>query len=171
MLCIMYLEDQSQENDIINMYNEVCKDKTVSWQSYIHDGNPMPGNTVYILRRPSVGPIHLGQFTSTHLMIGYLQMKPAGTQSTSNLHCPESKRSQHILHLLRLLGMAENYLTCPDITRAFSCFKISTVFPGIRVPIIKIWQSWNSLIFIKRMPALARHYLYIAMVPKWQKIY
>ena len=50
----------------------------------------------------------------------------------------------------------------------WTCLIIKMIFPGMGIPIIKIRQSWDCLIFIIGIPMLARWHLYIGMTG-WQK--
>ena len=44
-------------------------------------------------------------------------------------------------------------------------FNIKAVFPGVGIPMVKMRQSWDCLIFIMGMPVLVRWQLYFEMAP------
>ena len=46
------------------------------------------------------------------------------------------------------------------------CFNIKTIFPGIRIHVKQIRQSWDHLIFIMGIPILVRRHLYNEMAPR-----
>ena len=50
------------------------------------------------------------------------------------------------------------------------CFNTKTIFPGIGIPIIKIRQSGEHLIFIMGIPLLVRLYLHTESAPKLQSV-
>ena len=45
------------------------------------------------------------------------------------------------------------------------CFNIKDIFPGVGIPIMKIRQSYDSIIFIMGIPILVRLHLYLDMAP------
>ena len=49
----------------------------------------------------------------------------------------------------------------------YRSINIKTVFPGIRVSIMKIKRSWDRLIFIMGISLLVRRHIYIETIPRW----
>ena len=53
------------------------------------------------------------------------------------------------------------YLQYHPLPAAGPCLSIKTVFPGMEIPMLKIRQLWDHLIFNMGIPILMRRYLYI----------
>ena len=72
----------------------------------------------------------------------------------------DCRKSFYITVICRQANKATVYVQDPR-----ACFNIKTIIPGIRIPITKISQSQNRLIFVMAIHLLARWHLYIERGP------